>query len=133
MIIADTNLIAYLLIDGDFTPAARAVWLRDPEWRMPPLWRAKFLNVLWVSVRAGVLDEAKALTAWRRATALFPKAEIEPGGEEVLTAAVRDGLSADDAHFVVLAERLGVKLVTSDKVLLKARPDLAVGMQQFVE
>jgi hypothetical protein len=53
---ADTNLVAYLLIDGDATPQARAAWQKDPDWILPPLWRSEFLNVLATSVRHGVLD-----------------------------------------------------------------------------
>jgi len=57
VIVSDTNLVAYLLINGDHTATARAVYQRDPDWRLPPLWRAEFLNVLTTTVRKGVLIE----------------------------------------------------------------------------
>lgn len=131
MIVADTNLVSYLLIDGEHTEGARAVWGVDADWRLPPLWRAEFLSVLTLSTRVGVLDRAGALLVWRRATALFGSREIDPSGESVLAAALRDGISAYDAQFVALAEHLGVPLVTADKALLRARPDLARSIRAF--
>lgn len=131
MIVADTNLVAYLLVEGEHTEAARAVWQRDADWRLPPLWRSEFLSVLSTSVRVGVLDETQASSAWRRGTALFAPCEVEPEGEAVLHAAIRDRLSAYDAQFVVVAERLGVPLVTADRAILHARPDLAVAIVRF--
>ncbi len=131
MIVADTNLVSYLLIQGEQTEGARRVWQVDPDWRLPPLWRAEFLSVLTLSTRAGVLNGEGALLVWRRATSLFAGTEMDPEGEMVLAVALRDGLSAYDAQFVALAERLGVPLVTADKAILRARPDLARSIQMF--
>ncbi len=44
MIVADTNLIAYRLIEGEQTELALAVWAKEPEWFVPPLWRHEFLS-----------------------------------------------------------------------------------------
>jgi predicted nucleic acid-binding protein len=131
VIVVDTNVVAYLLIEGDKTPAARVVWQRDPAWRLPPLWRSEFLNVLATSVRADVLDAAQARDAWQRASVLLARSEVEPGAEAVLSLAIAHGLSAYDAHFVAVAESLGVTLVTEDRRILAARADVAVSMAAF--
>ena len=133
MIVADTNLVAYLLIEGEQTSGARRVWTKDPRWVLPPLWRSEFLNVLMLSVLASVLDEDQAILAWRRATGLFSRSEQEPGGEQVLQTALRYGISAYDAHFVVLAEKLNLTLVTADRKLYQACHPLAVSIGHFTE
>jgi len=131
MIVADTNLVAYLMVEGTRTPEARRVWSLDPDWVLPPLWRSEFLNVLWLAVRSSVLDEEQATLAWRRASTLFARLEKEPEAEQVLSAALRYGISAYDAHFVVLAEERNVPLVTADKKLCRACPRLAVLITDF--
>ena len=44
MIVVDTNLVSYLLIEGKRTVEARQVRQRDPDCVLPPLWRGEFLN-----------------------------------------------------------------------------------------
>jgi len=125
MIVADTNLISYLLIEGEHTNAARDVWARDPDWVAPPLWRSEFLNVLVMAHRAGVLSRDQAMLSWQRAKALLSGREVEPDAEGVLTIAIERGISAYDAHFVTVADDLGAPLVTADKRILEACPDIA--------
>lgn len=131
MIVADTNLVAYLLIEGDQTEAARRALARDPDWTMPTLWRSEFLSVLAVSHRAGVLDLDQALHVWRVATDLFGAREVEVDGESALRTAVEASISAYDAQFVVLAEQLGVSLVTADRKLTEACAPPAVALGEF--
>jgi predicted nucleic acid-binding protein len=131
VIVADTNLVAYLLIDGDQTATARAVWDKDPQWMLPTLWRSEFLNVLTTAVRAHVLTLAQAHETWRIAQSIFANSEVEPAGHDVLDAATARNLSAYDAQFVVAAEELDVPLVTADRRLQKACPDLAIAPERF--
>lgn len=131
MIVVDTNVLAYLFIDGDRTETVRQVFARDPEWRAPPLWRAEFLNVLAISHRAGVLDTAQAFEAWQAASSLMLGREVEPGGDQVLHGALESGLSAYDAQFVVVAELLEVPLVTADRRILNACPATAISIEGF--
>ena len=133
MIVADTNLVAYLLIEGERTEEARRIWRRDPAWILPPLWRSELLNVLALSVRASVLEAEQARAAWRHAAHLFRSSELEPEGSAVLAAAIRLGISAYDAHFVVVAEGLGARLVTGDRELLDRCPHQTVSMSRFAE
>lgn len=131
MVVVDTNVLAYLFIEGEHTPLARRAWSRDPHWRAPPLWRAEFLNVLVISQRTGVLTDIQAVSAWRAASAVMTGSESEPGGTDVLESAVRLGLTAYDAQFVVVAQRLGVPLVTADRGILAAAPEMAVSLRAF--
>lgn len=131
MIVADTNLVSYLLIEGETTEQARSIWHRDPIWFLPTLWRSEFLNVLALSVRASVLSAEQARATWRYATSLLRSNEVEPEGSAVLDAAIRLGISAYDAHFVVVAEKLDVRLVTHDRGLLERCPDQTVSMMRF--
>ena len=131
MIVADTNLVSYLLIEGERTLEARRVRQRDPNWVVPPLWRSEFLNVLTTAVRASVLQPRQARDAWRWACELFAHHEHEPSGAEVLEAAIHYGLSAYDAQFIVVAQDLQVPLVTGDRKILRSCGELAISIQDF--
>jgi len=131
VIVADTNLLSYLLIEGAHTAIARAVYRRDPLWVVPPLWRCEFLNVLTVSVRAGVISERQAGAAWKEAVALVGGAEHEPDPLTVLHLALNKGISAYDAQFVALAAALETMLVSGDRKLVRRCPDQAVLMDRF--
>ena len=131
MIVADTNLIAYLLIDGEHTEAARKVWAKDPDWRVPPLWRSEFLNVLRTAVVSRVISEEQAFDTWHHAVGIFGGMEFSPSGEKVLEAAFKYGISAYDAHFVAVALELGARLVTGDKKIVRNCGKLAVKMEEF--
>ena len=131
MIVADSDLVSYLLIAGERTVEVRRIWRRDPTWVLPPLWRSEFLNVLSLSVSSGLLDAEQAGTCWLTAVRLFRSSELEPGGSEVLDTAVRLGISAYASHFVVVAEKLRVRLVTNDQELLERCPERAVSIGRF--
>ncbi len=131
MIVADTNLIAYLLIEGERTATARQVYGRNSDWRVPSLWRSEFLSVLATSVRARVLEREQAFEFWRRATTLLSRSECEVDGEDVLRTALRWGISAYDAHFVAAAELLSVPLVTCDRRLVEACAPVARAADGF--
>jgi len=133
VIVADTNLVAYLLIEGTRTTAAKAVWEKDPQWMLPTIWRSEFLDVLTTAVRADVLTLAQAHDTWQVALTIFGGSEVEPEGDDVLDQAAEYSLSAYDAQFVVAAADLDVPLVTSDRRLLAACADLAVSPEAFVQ
>jgi predicted nucleic acid-binding protein len=129
MIVADTNLIAYLLIAGPFSAAAQRVFDRDPTWVSPGIWRAELLNVLATSVREGHLAKEKAQNAWAHAPAFIRDAEVPP--LEVLDLAVTTRFATFDCFFGVLARKLNAPLVTADKKLLRDFSDIAVSIEAF--
>jgi len=133
MIVADTNLIAYRLIEGEQTELALAVLARDPDWRVPPLWRHEFLSVLAVHASHGNITEGECLTLFERAVSLLQAGEHQPGLSEALVLALQARITPYDAQFVVLARQLGSRLITSDRELLRKFPGLACSPRGFIE
>ncbi len=130
MIVADTNLIAYFLIHGADTEAAKQVYDADPVWIAPPQWRSEFLNVLWLYHRAAALSEDSAIAIWHAAQVLVAS-EQEPDPLLVLRTAIRSGISPYDAQFVALAEILETRVVTADRPLAQRCPDRVILMSDF--
>jgi len=131
LIVADTNLIAYFLIQGGFTPEARAVYQKDPEWVAPPLWRSEFRNVLILSLRHALLTLDDILSLMDRAERLMKGQGYQMDSSRILRLAADSGCSAYDCEFVALAQDLGVPLVTSDRALIaKFRPTV-VSLRAF--
>jgi predicted nucleic acid-binding protein len=131
MIVADTSLIASLLLSTPATAAAEAVLEKDPDWTAPALWRYEFKNVLATQVRVlGLpLDQAVALFEKAEEVIVEPEIEVEPGA--ILRLAHAKKLSAYDAEFLGLAHALKVKIVTADSGILKAAPDVAISPDAF--
>ncbi|MBC7789768.1 MAG: type II toxin-antitoxin system VapC family toxin [Anaerolineae bacterium] len=132
MIVADANLIAYLILPGERTEQAEAVLLRDPLWVVPALWASELRSVVSQYVRGGTLTLAQGAAAMERALALIGGREAPVDSRQVLELAQRSGCSTYDCEYVALASDLGVPLVTSDKAVLKAFPRVAVAPDEFV-
>jgi len=126
MIVADTSLIASLLLSTTGTVAAEAVLEKDPEWIAPMLWRYEFKNVLATQIRLLGLPVDHAVALFEKAEEVIVEwdIEVEPGA--ILRLAHAKKLSAYDAEFLGLAVELKVKLVTVDRGILKAAPGVAL-------
>jgi predicted nucleic acid-binding protein len=131
VIVADTNLLLYLFVAGDFTRPAEEVFGKDPEWVAPPLWRSEFRSALVVYIRRGRLGLHDAMDKASAAEALMEGRDFEVDSARVLRLAAVSGCSAYDCEFVALAQDLGVSLVTADKKLLSTFRGTAVSMREF--
>ena len=131
MIVADTNLIVYLYVDGQHTGRAERVLRRDPAWAAPLLWRSEFRNSLVGLVRRRILDAGEAARAVSDADRLLAGSEYSVASIAVLQLALRSGCSAYDCEFVALAQDLGVALITTDRQVLRAFPDTAMAPEDF--
>lgn len=132
MIVADTNLLVYLYVQGQRTDESEAVLMRDPVWTVPLLWRSEFRNSLIGLVRTQALELEDALSMIEEAERWLAGHEYSVLSRQVLTLASRSGCSAYDCEFVALAQDLEVPLVTSDRQVLKAFPTIAVAPERFV-
>lgn len=133
MIVADTNLIAYFFLPGERTIAAEAVWVKDPEWAAPLLWKSEFRSVLTGYLRQGRLAMPVAEAIMARAERLVAGREFSVPSGRVLEAAVASGCSAYDCEFAVLAQDLGVHLVTTDREILQNFAGLAYSPEDFTK
>jgi predicted nucleic acid-binding protein len=132
VIVADTNLIAYLVIPGPFTGDAEAVFERDSLWAAPLLWRSELRNVLWLYVRSGQTILSDALQAMSAAEVLIKGREFSIDSAPVLALASSSNCSPYDCEFVHLAQTQACPLVTANKKLLVAFPGTAVSLEDFV-
>lgn len=132
MIVADTNLLVYLYVQGQRTQESEAVLRRDAVWTVPLLWRSEFRNALIGLVRSGALQLDDALAMSEEAERWLNGHEYSVLSSYVLTLAARSGCSAYDCEFVALAQDLEVPLVTSDRRILKAFPAVAVSPSTFI-
>lgn len=126
MIVADTNLLIYLYVQGQRTAESEAVLRRDPVWTAPLLWRSEFRNALIGLVRKDALALDEALSMVDEAERWLAGREYSVVSRHVLTLAEKSGCSAYDCEFVALAQDLAVQLVTADRQILKAFPTIAI-------
>jgi predicted nucleic acid-binding protein len=125
VIVVDTNVVAYLLLPGPLTEAAEALLIDQPEWAAPPLWRSELRNVLIGALRRGQLGLDQVLALQQQAEDLVICHKEVVRSDAVLQLAAASGCSACDCEFVAAAQQLGVPLMTADRALLRAFPDLA--------
>lgn len=126
MIVVDTNVVAYLLLPGPFTMRAEALFLDQPDWAAPSLWRSELRNVLCGYLRHGDLNLEQVIALQHQAEDLVIRHPIDVQSDAVLKLASSSGCSAYDCEFVAAAELLGVRLITADRAILAAFPDLAL-------
>ena len=132
MIVADTNLISYLLLEGEHTASAEQVLHKDPYWIAPLLWRSEFRNVLMLYVRQDILSLEEGRQLMAQGESLLAGREYSMPSAPILELAEESACSAYDCEFVALALQEKVKLVTSDRKVLAAFPEVAVAPKDFL-
>ncbi len=122
-IVVDTSVTMAWCFEDEANPSADAVLdqLRDDDALVPSLWRLKVANVLLVAERRGRLSEAQATRFVGLLEQLPIRVDLD-GTDliSVLGLARHHGLSAYDACYLDLAQRLGLPLATLDSDLAAA-------------
>ena len=131
MIVADTNVIAYLLIPGDHTDQAKVLLKNDSEWIAPLLWRSEFRNVLSLYLKLGHLSLDQCLQYMQEAEFLMAGNEFNVSSTDVLRLSEQSGCSSYDCEFVSLAKDQSVSLITSDKKIVKQFPGIAKSLKDI--
>ena len=130
MLLVDTNVVAYLLIEGDQTAAAQQLRVRDPDWRSEAFLLVEFTNILASSIAMRRMTLPLATDFLAKATALFDGKLGRVPHLLVLTIAARHRVSAYDARFLALAHQVGRRLITEDARLRAAAPKLTQSLAE---
>lgn len=125
--VVDTNVVAYFLLGTKpFAAEARRFLAGVSNPMAPALWEAEMANVLWMSIRAGVLpaDEgpSRLNLAARLGIESVPTRTLLQGA---LLRSFTSGITVHDTLFVELACREACPLATFDRAVLKAFPGIA--------
>ena len=132
MIVADSNLIAYLLIPGDKSALADEVLLKDADWAVPSICRSEMRNILTLYMRHKGMSLSQAGMTMEKAEAIWRNREFAVPSNDVLGLTCHHKITAYDAEFVVLAQQLAVPFVTFDKLVRKAFPNVALSAEDFL-
>jgi predicted nucleic acid-binding protein len=134
-VVVDTNVVAYLLLGTEgFVEEAKGCFDTVSNPIAPAHWEAELTNVVWMAVRSGVLPPEEGPVRLSLARRL--------GIESVTTAtlcqgallrSIGSGLAVYDTLFVELAARTGCPLLTFDKAMIKAFPDIAIRPRDLPE
>lgn len=133
MIVVDTNIIGYLYLTGEYSERVERILEKDADWIAPLLWRSEMRNVLAMYLRKNILTLEEAQQIMEEAQSLMQGQEYDVASWQVLSLARQSRCSAYDCEFVVLAREMGVPLVTMDRAILEAFPDVALGMDAYLK
>jgi predicted nucleic acid-binding protein len=126
--VVDTNVVAYVLLGTEaFVDEARAALIAATNPLAPAHWEAELTNVVWMAVRAGVLspDEGPVRMSLARQLGIETVATATLC-QGALIRSMSSGISVYDTLFVELAVRSGCPLITFDRAVLRAFPDIAI-------
>ena len=127
MVLVDTNILAYLMIEGDRTSAARALYARDPDWCSEAFILVELTNVLSTYVRTKALTHKQGSALLAEAQAILPTLTSVQHAQ-AFEMATEFGISAYDGRFIAVAKQMKSKLVTEDVKLRNAVPAWTVSL-----
>ena len=132
MIVIDANILIYSLIECEYSPLVHKLREKDADWRTTALCLHETLNVLATYQRSKVLTLAQCHKLLEHADRFINVAQCEVKMDAALTIAAKYAITGYDAQYVALAQSLNSPLITEDRKLRTAVPEVAVSMQGFL-
>ena len=77
MIVVDTNIISYFYLTSEFSGPAEKLYLKEPVWSAPLLWRSEFRNILTLYIRKELITLNDAVEIFEAAEDLLLNNEFE--------------------------------------------------------
>ncbi len=132
MIVVDANVLIYSLVEGAYTLQANQLREKDPDWRIPSLWKYEVGNALTQMTRQKLIGSETAHRLMDQAEGIFGPGEMSLESKQVLENALKKNLTFYDSQYLTLAQLLDVPLITEDKALRKAGGKSVVGIHDFL-
>ena len=131
----DTVVFAYALLGVTlFREEALASLQKAKEIWVPDLMKAELTNVIWQSIRHKKIERKGGLQVLRDAEALITETvKTNQLWEYALELAIERNHPAYDTFFVALAAARNTKVITSDKKLCQAFPELTISPAHFLK
>jgi len=130
-VVVDTSVTLAWFFEDETTPETEAALdlLSHDEAAVPALWRLEVANALLVAERRKRITEAQG-ARFLDALARLPIRvdDTGPSSAALVSVGRQHSLSAYDAAYLVLAERLGAPLATLDKSLATAAQTAGVAL-----
>jgi predicted nucleic acid-binding protein len=130
MLLVDTNVLAYLLIEGERSADAQKLSRFDADWRSEAFILIEFTNVLVRSVLVKRMNLELAQSLLSTAETLLSGKLARVSHSEALAVAAEHRITAYDARFLTLARQLRGRLVTEDTRLRAAAPNLTQSLAE---
>lgn len=127
-----TGAIACLYLPTQYTDDVEKLLVNEPEWAAPVLWRSEFRNILALYVRKEIIDFETACACMAQAEQLLASNEFDVDSISVLSLTKEPSCSAYGCEFISLAKSLNCKLITSDKKLKTAFPQIAMDAGTYI-
>ena len=132
MIVVDSNVVIYLYLPTALTVRAEKLRVTEPQWAVPGLWRSEVRSALSHYIRQRMITLEQACRIQTAAENLLADTEYDVPSFEILQLVSASTCSAYDCEFAALAKRLGIKLVTADKKVLREFPETAISLATAV-
>ena len=133
MQVIDTNILAYYLLEGIYSDQVLRIAEMDPDWHSESYLLIEFTNVLARQLSANILPLSKAQDVFAQALQKMGNSLHEMPHLEVLALCATYKVTAYDARFLLLAQKLGLKLITEDKKLRTAAPKLTQSIEEALD
>lgn len=132
MIVVDTCIVTHLFNETSMTLIAQRVLDTNSDWHIPSIWKEEYANVLLKLSKKNKTNPQKVLDLFQYTLNEMQDLEHVVETIEALDCALRYQISAYDAHFVVLAEKLNTHLITEDLEVIKKCPNIALTMLDYL-
>jgi predicted nucleic acid-binding protein len=131
VIVVDANILLYSYFPSDHKVIVDRLFMDDPAWMAPPLWRSEFRNVAGRFVKRGLPYE-KAFEIVTLAEQFMEGNEVPVFSEEVMPLMNQSGCTAYGCEYVAAALKRSVPLITFDQEVLKKFPGIAFSAEEFL-